>query len=135
MSHRVYAVTGGAGFIGANYVHRLLARGERVVIFDNRSRHGAQFNVAWLQEIFGRDAFTLTVGDLRDADSVTACARDADVVVHLGGQVAVTASVQDPRADFEANALGTLNVLEAARHSAGAVPRAGLIRSHGSRVI
>jgi CDP-paratose 2-epimerase len=117
MSHRVYAVTGGAGFIGANYVHRLLARGERVVIFDNLSRHGAQFNVAWLQEIFGRDAFTLTVGDLRDADSVTACARDADVVVHLGGQVAVTASVQDPRADFEANALGTLNVLEAARHS------------------
>ena len=117
MSNRLYLVTGGAGFIGANYVHRLLARGERVVIFDNLSRHGAQFNVAWLQERFGRDAFTLTVGDLRDADSVTACAREADIVVHLGGQVAVTASVQDPRADFEANALGTLNVLEAARHS------------------
>lgn len=117
MNRRVYLVTGGAGFIGANYVHRLLTRGERVVIFDNLSRHGASLNVQWLQQIFGADAFSLTVGDLRDAAAVTTCARDADVIVHLGGQVAVTASVSDPRGDFEANALGTLNTLEAARHS------------------
>jgi CDP-paratose 2-epimerase len=117
MNSRVFLVTGGAGFIGANYVHRLLARGERVVVLDNLSRHGANFNVAWLRECFGQDAFTLTVGDLRDAHTVTACAREADVVVHLGGQVAVTASVHDPRADFEANALGTLNALEAGRTS------------------
>lgn len=117
MNGRVYLVTGGAGFIGTNYVHRLLARGEQVVILDDLSRHGARLNVAWLQQRFGKDAFALTVGDLRDAETVTACARAADVVVHLGGQVAVTASVRDPRGDFEANALGTLNVLEAARLS------------------
>ena len=117
MSRRVYLVTGGAGFIGTNYVHRLLARGERVVILDNLSRHGARLNVEWLQQIFGTDGFALTVGDLRDAETVVTCAREADVVVHLGGQVAVTASVHDPRGDFESNALGTLNALEAARRS------------------
>lgn len=117
MSSRVFLVTGGAGFIGANYVHRLLKRGEQVVVLDNLSRHGASLNVQWLQEVFGKEAFTLAVGDLRDAGLVTRCAQDADVVVHLGGQVAVTTSMHDPRADFEANALGTLNALEAARAS------------------
>ena len=117
MSGRVYLVTGGAGFIGANYVHRLLTRGERVVILDNLSRHGARHNVQWLQDIFGPDAFTLSVGDLRDAELTARCVTDADVIVHLGGQVAVTTSMRDPRGDFEANALGTLNALEAARGS------------------
>jgi CDP-paratose 2-epimerase len=117
MTGRGYLVTGGAGFIGANYVHRLLTRGERVVILDNLSRHGASLNVEWLQAVFGKDRFTLVVGDLRDAEIVRTCAKDADVIVHLGGQVAVTTSMQDPRGDFEANALGTLNTLEAARSS------------------
>ena len=117
MNRRVYLITGGAGFIGANYVHRLLARGERVLVLDNLSRHGAELNVRWLQQNWGSDAFALTIGDLRDADTVAACAQEADVIVHLGGQVAVTTSVHDPRGDFEANALGTLNVLEGARRS------------------
>jgi CDP-paratose 2-epimerase len=116
MSGRVYLVTGGAGFIGTNYVHRLLGRGEKVVVLDNLSRHGARRNVEWLQRTFGTEGFALTVGDLRDAATVVDCARDADVLVHLGGQVAVTASVRDPRGDFESNAIGTLNALEAARH-------------------
>ena len=46
MAHH-YFVTGGAGFIGSNYVHRLLQRGERVTIFDNLSRGGAPRNIAW----------------------------------------------------------------------------------------
>ena len=114
---RTYFVTGGAGFIGSNYVHRLVQRGEQVIIFDNLSRGGAPRNVAWLEESFGKDAFTLIVGDLRDADLVRESAKDADVIVHLAGQVAVTTSVINPRDDFEANALGTFNALEAARLS------------------
>ena len=47
---------------------------------------------------------------------------DADAVLHLAGQVAVTTSVADPRADFEINALGTFNVLEAVRTAAGGRP-------------
>jgi CDP-paratose 2-epimerase len=112
-----YLITGGAGFIGANYVHRLLRRGEKVTLYDNLSRAGAPRNLAWLKETFGEQAFTLVVGDVREAPKITEAARGSDVIVHLAGQVAVTTSVADPRADFEANALGTLNVLEAARLS------------------
>ena len=114
---RHYLITGGAGFIGSNYVHRLIQRGEKVTIYDNLSRAGAPRNVAWLEETFGKNAFKLIVGDLRDAELLTESAQDADVIVHLGGQVAVTTSVTNPREDFEANALGTFNALEAARLS------------------
>jgi CDP-paratose 2-epimerase len=114
---RHYLVTGGAGFIGSNYVHRLIRRGEKVTIYDNLSRSGAPRNIAWLEETFGKNAFRLIVGDLRSADLMTESGKDADVIVHLAGQVAVTTSVTNPRDDFEANALGTFNALEAARLS------------------
>ncbi len=113
-----YLITGGAGFIGSNYVHRLLARGEEVVLYDNLSRPGAARNLDWLRTTFGESAFTFVEGDVRDAALLTAVAADRDVIVHLAGQVAVTTSVLHPRADFEANALGTFNVLEAARLAA-----------------
>ena len=114
---RHYLVTGGAGFIGSNYAHRLIQSGENVTIYDNLSRPGAPRNVAWLEETLGKDAFSLIVGDLRDADLMAESAKDADIIVHLAGQVAVTTSVINPRADFESNALGTFNALEAARLS------------------
>ncbi|HEY0872057.1 MAG TPA: NAD-dependent epimerase/dehydratase family protein [Vicinamibacterales bacterium] len=112
-----YLVTGGAGFIGSNYVYRLLRRGHSVTILDNLSRAGAPLNLAWLEGTFGRGAFRFERGDLRDAALVERCARQTDVIVHLGGQVAVTKSMSDPREDFEANAIGTFNVLEAARRA------------------
>ncbi|HEX5838291.1 MAG TPA: SDR family NAD(P)-dependent oxidoreductase [Anaerolineales bacterium] len=115
--NRHYLVTGGAGFIGSNYVHRLVERGEKVTVYDNLSRGGAQRNLDWLKNSFGEDAFQVIVGDIRDASQVQEAARAADVIVHLAGQVAVTTSVNDPRDDFESNALGTFNVLEAARLS------------------
>jgi CDP-paratose 2-epimerase len=114
---RNYLITGGAGFIGSNYVSRLLERGEKVSIYDNLSRAGAKVNLAWLEDKFGKEAFQLIVGDVTDAPSLTASARSADVIIHLAGQVAVTTSVTDPRHDFESNALGTFNALEAARLS------------------
>lgn len=114
---RNYLVSGGAGFIGSNYVQRLVQRGEMVTVYDNLSRAGARRNVVWLEETFGKGAFRLIVGDLRDSDLLTESAKEADVIVHLAGQVAVTTSVTNPRDDFEANALGTFNALEAARLS------------------
>ena len=114
---RKYLVTGGAGFIGSNYVHRLIQRKEHVTIFDNLSRAGAPRNIDWLKGQFGDDAFSLIVGDVRSADEITEAAKDADIIVHLAGQVAVTTSVTNPRDDFESNALGTFNTLEAARAS------------------
>ncbi len=112
-----YLITGGAGFIGSNYVHRLLERGEKVTIYDNLSRAGASKNMVWLRETFGENGGRLIVGDVADAAHLTEAAKDADVIVHLAGQVAVTTSVINPREDFEANALGTFNALEAARAS------------------
>ncbi len=112
---RNYFITGGAGFIGSNYVARLLERGEKVTIYDNLSRAGAPRNLDWLRETFGADSFRLVVGDVRDAALLTASASQAEVIVHLAAQVAVTTSVQKPREDFEINALGTFNALEAAR--------------------
>jgi len=112
-----YLVTGGAGFIGSNYVHRLLRRGETVTIYDNLSRRGAAANLAWLTAEFGKNAFTFIQGDVRDAASLTAVTRDVEAIVHLASQVAVTTSVLHPREDFEINAVGTFNVLEAARLS------------------
>ena len=116
-SGRRFLITGGAGFIGCNYVHRLLTRGEQVTVYDNLSRRGTEANVAWLRERHGADSFRLVVGDVRDTDALAEAARCADVVVHLAGQTAVTTSVVDPRSDFEDNALGTFNALEAARHA------------------
>jgi len=114
---RNYFITGGAGFIGSNYVHKLIQRGENVTVYDNLSRAGAPHNVAWLEETFGKGAFKLIVGDLRDDKLLAESAKAADVIVHLAGQVAVTTSVVNPRDDFETNALGTFNALEAARRS------------------
>ncbi len=112
-----YLVTGGAGFIGSNYTDQLLARGAKVTIFDNLSRRGADRNLAWLREKHGADSFELVVGDVRQGDALLDVVADADLIVHLAGQVAVTSSVVDPRNDFDINALGTFNVLEAARRS------------------
>ncbi len=112
-----YLVTGGAGFIGSNYVHRLLQRGAHVTIYDNLSRAGAPRNLDWLKKDFGEKSFDMQVADVRDAAFIRTAARQADVIVHLAGQVAVTTSVADPRSDFEANAFGTFNALEAARLS------------------
>ncbi|HEX2035237.1 MAG TPA: SDR family NAD(P)-dependent oxidoreductase [Chloroflexota bacterium] len=109
-------VTGGAGFIGSNAAARYLARGDQVVVVDNLSRKGADENLNWLRARGGE--LTLARVDIRDADAVAAAFRahaDAEVVLHLAGQVAVTTSVADPRTDFEINALGSFNVLEAAR--------------------
>ncbi len=115
--NRKTLITGGAGFIGSNYVNRLLARGESVTLYDNLSRGGARKNLEWLRASHGAGSFELITGDVRDAARITAAARSADVIVHLAAQVAVTTSVANPREDFEINAAGTFNVLEAARLS------------------
>ena len=110
-------VTGGAGFIGSHAAHRFLSRGDEVIVYDNLSRRGGRSNLAWLAAQHGRDAVNLIEADVRDADRLAEAARGIDVIIHLAGQVTVTTSVTDPRGDFEDNALGTFNALEAARLS------------------
>lgn len=109
-------ITGGAGFIGSNLAHHLLTRGEEVIIYDNLARPGTEKNIAWLRSNHG-EAFKLILGDVRDAQRLEEVVEGAEVIYHLAAQVAVTTSVLNPREDFEVNALGTLNLLEAARNS------------------
>ncbi len=110
-------ITGGAGFIGSNYAARCLARGEKILIFDNLSRAGAKRNLDWLEKNHGKGSFQLVVGDVRDAEAIKKAAQNATRILHLAAQVAVTTSVTEPRNDFEINAQGTFNTLEAARVS------------------
>jgi CDP-paratose 2-epimerase len=112
-----YVITGGAGFIGSNLADYCLAKGRQVTILDNFSRPGSERNLAWLEE---RHPGRLSVvrSDISETDrALEDTIATADVVFHLAGQVAVTTSVTDPRHDFEVNALGTFNVLEAVRQS------------------
>lgn len=110
-------ITGGAGFIGSNAAARYIKRGDEVTVLDNLSRPGTENNLQWLNSL-GKFNFIKT--DIRDADSladVFSREKNFDVVLHLAAQVAVTTSVSAPRDDFEINALGTFNLLEAIRIS------------------
>ncbi len=112
---RTVLISGGAGFIGANAALRYLREGWKVSLFDDLSRRGTELNLKWLK---ARGAFEFVRGDIRKADQVKrwmARRSGAELVLHLAAQVAVTTSVDDPRTDFEINALGTFNMLEAAR--------------------
>lgn len=111
-------ITGGAGFIGINSARHFAERGWQVTVLDNLSRRGTEENLRWLQDqpaIAGKLQFVRC--DIRDRtalESAIATARP-EVLLHLAAQVAVTTSVTDPREDFEINARGTFNVLEAVR--------------------
>ena len=109
-------ITGGAGFIGTNLAHRLLQSDQRVVLFDNLSRPGVVKNLEWLRQTHG-DRVQFVRGDIRDAAAVAEVVRLAGKVFHFAAQVAVTTSLDDPISDFEINAHGTLNLLEAIRAS------------------
>lgn len=111
-----FFITGGAGFIGCNSAHYFLSQGHHVTIFDNLSRVGGKTNLEWLVSQHSSERLQFIQGDIRDYTALSAAISGADVVLHLASQVAVTLSVQNPREDFEINALGTFNVLEAVRH-------------------
>ena len=107
-------ITGGAGFIGSNLAHHLLSAGHRVRLLDNLSRTGVERNLQWLMETHG-DLVDIEVPDVRNYSIVKQAVKDASQIFHFAAQVAVTSSLIDPREDFEINARGTLNLLEAVR--------------------
>ena len=111
-------ITGGAGFVGCNLAHALLNAGRAVRVLDDLSRPGVEKNLRWLRETHG-DGLTFREADVRDAAAVAGAVRGCGRVYHLAAQVAVTTSLTGPVADFETNARGTLNVLEAVRGEGG----------------
>jgi CDP-paratose 2-epimerase len=118
-------VIGGAGFIGFHVSKRYIDEGHDVTVMDNLSRNGARANFAALVQgtAHSERGVRFRHADIRvpaDVNAVFAEVRP-DFVVHEAAQVAVTTSVTNPRLDFEINAIGTFNVLEALRkHAADA---------------
>lgn len=112
-------IFGGAGFVGSNWAsHVLKTTDARVHIFDNLSRQGVRRNLDWLRHQSNHpERLKITVADIRDPAAVYKAVQGATEIYHFAAQVAVTSSVSDPRNDFEVNAFGTLNILEAARRS------------------
>jgi CDP-paratose 2-epimerase len=116
-----WLITGGCGFVGSNLAEALLSRGDDVVVLDNLSRTGSRDNLAWLRTRHGSD-WRFVELDVRDAPAIEQLIAEVRpvAIAHLAGQVAMTTSLQQPRLDFEINALGTLNILEAVRQHAPA---------------
>jgi CDP-paratose 2-epimerase len=107
-------IIGGAGFIGTNLADRLARSGEAVTVADNFFRVGTRSNASWLAD--RHPTVSIAEIDIRTAlAELEEAVQRATRIFHLAGQVAVTSSIVDPRADFEMNALGTLNVLESMR--------------------
>jgi CDP-paratose 2-epimerase len=113
-AERPVLITGGSGFIGTNLAHRLLSAGTPVLLFDNLARPGVEQNLRWLRDTHGK-LVRVEIADIRDGGAVRRAVERASQVFHFAAQVAVTTSLTDPVEDFEINARGTLNVLEAVR--------------------
>jgi CDP-paratose 2-epimerase len=114
-------ITGGSGFIGSNLAESFLKDGEDVIILDNLGRPGVDQNLAWLRERHG-DRVHPVLADVRDLRGIEAAFTDAKAVFHFAAQTAVTTSLVHPLDDFEANARGTINVLEAVRKAGKNAP-------------
>lgn len=107
-------VFGGCGFLGSNLASEAMRLGHELAVYDNLMRRGSDRNLGWLQEC---GEFRMHHDDIRNADRVADVVREfqPDVIFHTAGQVAMTTSLANPRLDFEINALGTFNILEAIR--------------------
>jgi CDP-paratose 2-epimerase len=120
-SERRVLITGGSGFIGTNLAHRLLSAGHPVLLFDNLARPGVEQNLRWLRDTHGTQV-DIAVSDVRDADALRRAVVGVSQVFHFAAQVAVTTSLTDPIEDFDVNARGTVNLLEAIRAQSSPPP-------------
>ena len=108
-------ITGGAGFIGVNAAAYFANQGWNVHILDNLSRRGTEKNLAWLQALYPSILFyKIDIRAYEELAGVVAKIRPS-LMLHLAAQVAVTTSYENPREDFDINAIGSFNVLESIR--------------------
>ncbi len=111
-------IIGGAGFIGINSAYYFINKGYQVIVLDNLSRKGSTYNLQQLQQ---KHTVQFAQVDIRNYETLKETLLqigEVEALLLLAGQVAVTTSITNPREDFEINALGTFNVLEALRNNA-----------------
>jgi NAD dependent epimerase/dehydratase len=112
LSGRTVTVTGAGGFIGGHLVELLVAQGARtraLVRYNSRNERGT---LDWIDPGVAAEV-EVVPGELRDIESVTRAVQGAEVVLHLGAQIAIPYSYVNPRDYFEVNVLGSLNVAQA----------------------
>jgi len=111
-------ITGGCGFLGSNLAASYLQESAEVIVVDALFRKGSAANLAWLKSQAATGRFHFIQADLANSEAVLAVFRrhaPFDYICHVGGQVAMTTSLQNPARDLQTNVLGTFAVLEAAR--------------------
>jgi CDP-paratose 2-epimerase len=113
-----WLITGGCGFIGSNLAGFLMAKGGTPIVVDNLSRPRVEENRNWLLNEFGIKTFEIDILDLDKLNLIFETEKNIDGIIHLAGQVSLLSSINNPRRDFEINALGTLNVLECFKNHA-----------------
>jgi len=115
-------ITGGCGFLGSNLSQEILLKTDhKLFVLDSLYREGSSLNLQWLREMGKFDFFHSDIRVANDVEKVISEIKP-DIIFHLCGQVALTTSIHNPRLDFEVNALGTFNLLEAVRkHSPDAI--------------
>ena len=129
---KIILITGGCGFIGTNAANYYLKKGYKVISLDNLSRAGSQQNLDWLKKT-GRN-FVFVKADIRNDKKILEVFKKhkPNLIFHLAAQTTMVTSITNPREDFEINALGTFNVLEAMRLGS---PKASLIYSSTNKVM
>ena len=123
-------INGGCGFLGSNLASYAIEHGYDVTVFDNMSRLGSDRNREWLRTL---GKFNFIHGDTRNKNDVENVIKEEqfDAIFHLAGQVTMTKSIADPYKDFEVNAMGAVNVLDAIRKFS---PHTGIIFSSTNKV-
>lgn len=123
-------VTGGAGFVGSNLTHALVAAGAKVTIVDNfhKDYGGNEYN---LKSLLDERKIDLIRGDVVDLSLMKGLTEKSDVIFHIAAQCSHVDSMIDPWTDVDFNCRGTLSVLEGARQSS----RRPLVVYAGTRAI
>jgi NAD dependent epimerase/dehydratase len=110
---RSVLVTGAGGFIGGHVIERLVRDGARTRALCRYNSRNERGTLDWLDPNLVAEV-EVVLGDLRDVESVDAAVDGAEIVLHLGAQIAIPYSYVNPRDFFEVNVLGTMNVAQAA---------------------
>lgn len=110
-----FLITGGCGFLGANLAEEVLKDSRNELhILDNLQKSSSSKNLEWLKS---KGEFRFHQVDIRSEQQVNEVMKKSqpDVILHFASQVAMTTSIANPRLDFEINALGTFNLVDAVR--------------------